>query len=194
MKILYMNQGGGGNWGAIRYSDYNVLCLAECSVIKQDFDEVDSPGHSGVPRMSIQVRESAGRVITEVRDLDGTAQGTRALLTFKVKTPSIRVVFFHLKSANAVQATHELQLAVAGLSSRNIAPTDPILWIGDFNRADEDSLSPLPDIESILEGGGQALWNLDRAMITGTWAQKVTAKVQSTSGDNGHIAIEVEIE
>jgi len=39
MKIFYMNQGGGGDWGAVKYKDYDLLLCAEGTVVKEGFEK-----------------------------------------------------------------------------------------------------------------------------------------------------------
>lgn len=193
MKVLYMNQGGGGHWGAIKYSEYDIILLAESTITKTGF-EMNWTSQDSLPPMSVQLakRDSPLRLITEVSDLDVTAQTVRPLLTFTVVEDRIRVVFVHLKSANAKAATEALKLAVAAVEKRDRIER-PTLWIGDFNRADEDVI---PDATALFVGGGQSWWDLDRAYITGDWSGfKRTVSIPATAGaDHNHAAIAVEIE
>jgi hypothetical protein len=183
MNILYMNQGGGGQWGAIKYSNYNLILLAESAVVKQNFTLTWSSQDS-LPVMSIQ-QQGGGRVITAPEDLDAVSAQVRPIMTFTIVGDGIRVVFVHLKSASEKQATDALTAAVAAAAKKQQFPT---LWIGDFNRADG---SVLPDAIPVLEAGGQAWWNLDRAYITGDWSKfNYEASVVSVAGaDHAHAAI-----
>lgn len=189
MKILYMNQGGGGQWGAIKYAIYDLILLAESAIIKDGFDLVWTS--KSKPKMSIQANKESGRSTINIQDLDNTAQTVRPIITFTTKD-GIRVVFMHLKSGSERYATDALALAVeAWEEERQFKPEIPTLWIGDFNRALDDVL---PEAQLIYAGGGQSHWDLDRAYITGDWsAFDIHASNPSTAGaDHGHVAIEVE--
>ena len=188
MNILYMNQGGGGQWGAIRYSDYQLILLAESEVEKQNF--AMNWKSSNTPVMSVQQSNTAGRIISEVTDLDVTAQQVRPMATFITKD-NIRVVFVHLKSGSEKFATDALTAAVAAVQNiEQFGAKHPILWIGDFNRA-IGSVMDTVGAKPVFQGGGQAWWDLDRAYISGDWSKyKVDASTPSTAGaDHGHAAI-----
>jgi hypothetical protein len=193
MKIFYMNQGGGGNWGAVAYASYDLLLLAEGRVTKQDFGETYNSDTA--PPMSIQVKNGSGRIITEPKDLDGTCREVRPMILFKLTTEKVWVVFVHLKSGSAKYATDALATAIKNLTGAfGVSEKDPIAWIGDFNRADDEMLGAISGFQVIQSGGGQAGWNLDRVMITGDWSKNgITTSVATTSGDHGHIGISVSI-
>jgi len=185
-KIFYMNQGGKGNWGAIRYSEYDLLCLAEWRDAKANF-KVAWSSKDSVPSMSIQVPEHSGREIVGPKDSDLTAQTVRPIVSFTVKGQAFRVIFVHLKSGDASQANAALKASVANLATLQIPNATPILWIGDFNRA--DSLSNFfESAKCIVSGGGEAKWPLDRVYTTGTWPATMTVQAEQVSraGDNGH--------
>lgn len=196
MHILYMNQGGGGQWGTIKYSNFDLILLAESSIAKEGFE---LNWHTGVPVMSVQTKsDNSQRVISEVKDLDLTAEQVRPLATFTTTVDGIRVVFVHLKSGNASAATNALNAAVdAVIKSTQFGyqKYQKILWIGDFNRADDSNLKKACNAQLLHAGGGQALWDLDRAYTSGDWSgYTCTADVVSTAGaDHGHIAIGITI-
>ncbi len=194
LKIFYMNQGG-GNWGAIHYSNYDLILLAErdTSVDPLNFDVRWGSGDS-LPPMSIQVNYNDGRLISSPIDLDRTSQHVRPIISFKIVGTNIRIVFVHLKSGNAPAATNGLQNAV---SSQNIqedmGSNKPILWIGDFNRAGYDK-QLFSSAQLLYEGGGQSKWYLDRVYATGRW-QGFTVTVQKVteSNDHRHVGLGIEI-
>lgn len=192
INLLYMNQGGAGNWGALDYAAYDILCLAESTVLKERFHEnYNSDTH---PPMSVQTKEEAGRMITEVRDIDVTALEVRPIVTFQIVKLTVRVVFFHFKSGNEKFATQALQTGVTQYLKRiNNDVRLPTLWVGDYNRATLDPLtSVFPDYKILYKGGGISQWSLDRAIITGNWNGKEPAAIKdSVSGDNQHIGIKV---
>jgi hypothetical protein len=184
MKILYMNQGG-GEWGAIKYKDYDIILLAESDNLKPGFSSLWTS--TNIPVMSVQTATAQGRIASSPSDIDRTYSSTRPIVTFTtahLKPETIRVVFVHLKSADDRMANNELALAI-----RSIArfPSLPTLWIGDFNRA-SDALMGFAHL--LYQGGGAARWNLDRAYASGDWASHdITAKNEATSSDNLHEAI-----
>lgn len=188
MNILYMNQGGGGQWGAIKYSDYQLILLAESEVEKDGFSM--NWKSSNTPVMSIQQNKSSGRIISDVTDIDVTAQEVRPMATFTTKD-NIRVVFVHLKSGNEQLATDALTVAVLAVQKMDqFGVKRPILWIGDFNRA-KGSVMDTVGAKPVFQGGGQAWWDLDRAYVSGDWSKyKFEASTPSTAGaDHGHAAI-----
>ncbi len=190
MNILYMNQGGGGQWGAIKYSNYDLILLAESNVTKQGF--YLNWESTTTPVMSIQQKENAGRIITGVTDLDVTAQQVRPMVTFTTTRDNIRVVFVHLKSGNAQLATTALMAAINAVKNKTqFDPKLPILWIGDFNRADGNVMQKELDAHTAFSGGGQAWWDLDRAYISGDWSSyNFDASTPAIAGaDHGHAAI-----
>ncbi len=197
VNLLYMNQGGNGDWGALPYAEYDILCLAESTVIKKEF--VENYNSKTQPPMSVQTTTKYGgmRLISEVKDLDLTAREVRPILTFQISGINVRVVFSHLKSGNEKFATDALGTAIASyinlIENKRSLPT---LWIGDFNRALVYNLKEeFKDCKDLIEGGGIALWNLDRAYSTGDWSKlKCNVKKGSVSGDNQHIGIVVNIE
>ena len=192
IDLLYTNQGGGGNWGAIPYAGYDVLCLAEGSVIKDGFTEVFNSRTQ--PAMSVQTNDRSGRVITGARDLDGNLIEVRPFVCFQVTRINVMVVFMHLKSGSVAYATQALENAVAQYLKMMHGKTDiPTLWIGDYNRA---AIEPLQiafnDCNVLFKSGGVAKWSLDRAVITGSWNNvRIDTKEVSRSGDNQHVGIGV---
>lgn len=197
MKVFYMNQGGGGHWGAVRYSKYDLLLLAECRDPKQGFDVQYASGTK--PSMSVQVAQgSRTRVITAAKDVDSRLEAVRPLLTFQITSPNIRVVFFHLKSGSEKLASEELRQAVKGLTTLYVLGTNaPILWVGDFNRAADDAISAeFGKVTSIIQGGGYSGWYLDRVLVTGDWGHLAVeaTKVSNAATDHDHIGIEITIE
>ncbi|HYF96019.1 MAG TPA: hypothetical protein VD969_27720 [Symbiobacteriaceae bacterium] len=187
MNILYMNQGGGGQWGAIRYSEYDLILLAESTITKEGFGLTWRSGTQ--PEMSIQTKVNAGRGITGVEDLDRTDREVRPSVTFTtVKEGPIRVVFVHLKSGSVPIATNALKAAIRAVKDRYEREL-PTLWIGDFNRADGGAMNEVR-AQAVFAGGGQAWWDLDRAYISGDWSDYViTQSTPAISDDHGHAAI-----
>lgn len=186
-----MNQGVSGHWGAIKYSDYDLILLAESNQAKQGF-EIKWESRA-LPVMSAQVKENLRtRSISEVKDLDVLCSEVRPIATFQVKA-GIQVVFVHLKSGNEKFATTALTVAVSQFVSQ-FNPNTPTLWIGDFNRATAHPLTALPGLSAVFEGGGKAGWALDRAYITGDWSKiKYQCSAKSVSfTDHNHAAIEFE--
>lgn len=194
MRIFYMNQGGGGNWGAINYAAYDLLLCAEGGVIKKGFEEAYNSETD--PAMQIQVKEDSGRMISTPRDLDTTLATVRPIILFQLRSANVYVVFLHLKSGNEAWATRALETAIKSLKAiMGSRDNVPILWIGDFNRADLGVLqSSFSGYAEVARGGGQARWNLDGAVVTGLWTREVSAKIVSKSGDHGHIAIDITID
>lgn len=192
MRILYMNQGGGGNWGALQYAVYDLLLIAESSTDKYGFTKVTES--STLPKMEIFQRDSPPgspnyRLCTYITDLDIMYASCRPILAFNLRHRySIWVVFMHLKSASQRLADESLQAAVTTLYSNYPIRGSTVIWIGDFNRASID----LPDTWRQYRGGGQSHWYLDRAVFTGVWIP-ITPSIAATSGDNAHIAISLDI-
>ncbi|MCP9752343.1 hypothetical protein [Ferruginibacter sp. HRS2-29] len=196
MNILYMNQGGGGNWGAIPYKNFDIICLAEGSVEKEGF--ITNYQSHTKPAMTVSTRENEGRLITAARDLDEAVQEVRPFVTFQVPQVNIRVVFFHLKSGNKKYATEALAHAVERFLVLTGNNADvPTLWIGDFNRSTYEPLLKLEinfKNDILFMGGGVSKWDLDWAVKTGDWTNlDVKAREASRSGDNQHVAIGVSI-
>jgi len=195
MKIFYMNQGGGGHWGAVRYSGYDLLLLAEWGGEKQNFEMVYRS--TALPTMSIQAAVSGGRMITAATDLDTLSKAVRPVLTFQITSTNIRVVFCHLKSGSANLASEELGSAVHGLTTRYLLTSEtPILWVGDFNRAEDKAISArFGCVRRLFEGGGESKWYLDRVLATGTWTKNVAARKVTVAGaDHNHQGIEITIQ
>jgi hypothetical protein len=190
-----MNQGGGGNWGAIDYRPYDIIALAESNVVKNRFK---LNWNSGTPVMSVQEADDNKRHLTEVQDLDPLGQQVRPIVTFTNPDTNLRVVFMHLKSASVPYATDALNATVDALGKKlhgTAQQNQKILWIGDFNRADDSYLKKTCNANLLYAGGGQALWNLDRAYASGDWTGfSCSSSVVSVSGDNAHIAIAVTVE
>ncbi|MBP0020387.1 MAG: hypothetical protein J7647_22890 [Cyanobacteria bacterium SBLK] len=187
MNILYMNQGG-GEWGGIRYSNYDLILLAESNNIKQGFERIWS---GGVPVMSIQ--GTAGKRLTsQVQDLDKLSQGVRPIPSFTTRGDNVRVVFVHLKSGNAAAATKSLNKAIETLTNEpTYNPNQPVIWVGDFNRADDTELLKLNGAKMLISDGGQAKWYLDRLYVSGNWTGiQHSSKIVSISSDNAHAGIE----
>ncbi len=194
MKILYMNQGVNGGWGAIKYSGYDIICLAESDQAKSTFDLAWRSTDSD-PVMSLQQKEGK-RTIINPTDIDTLCGTVRPIVTFKLRGSPVRVVFMHLKSGNEKFASEALTIAAEEV--RNLiqysAPNTPVLWIGDFNRATPGTLNNIfNDAKCLHEGGGHAKWNLDRVYITGGWKSQPKVSVVSTStADHGHQGVSVE--
>ncbi|WP_431822697.1 hypothetical protein [Burkholderia sp. F1] len=196
MKIFYMNQGGRGQWGAIKYQDFDLVLLAESDVVKQGFER---NWRGGNPVMSVQQKADAGRVITGVTDLDVLAQQVRPLATFTIRGDDIRVVFVHLKSGNVTYATDALNAAVSAIVDKGqfgYQSTQKTLWIGDFNRANDSELIRRCGVKVLFAGGGYSDWDLDRVYASGDWrGYACTAKKKSYAGaDNNHAGIEISID
>ena len=193
MSILYMNQGVKGGWGAIKYSNYDIICLAESANPIRNFD-MPWASEDSLPIMSIHVKSGLRLRISEPRDLDPAVRTVRPVVIFGIKNSPIKIVFLHLKAASQKKATDALAIvadqAIPHLKSEN----HPVLWIGDFNRALSIPLAnTFSQFEVLIESGGQALWYLDRAYKTGGWGDlRPNAKAVAVSAhDHGHAAIEV---
>lgn len=182
-----MNQGGGGDWGGIRYSDYDLLCIAESSSTKEGFASIFRS--NSIPRMEIFGRTDTDlslRVAICIRDLDWTFQSTRPIIHLPLRC-GLNVVFMHLKSGNEHRANIELMVASYALQRLGL-DEQPTLFIGDFNRA-----SSLPDQSTILyEGGGQANWWLDR-VIGINLNRRVDVEEVSRSSDHAHAGLAITI-
>jgi hypothetical protein len=197
VKLLYMNQGGGGNWGAIAYGDFHVLCLAECSVEKQGFTSVYKS--RTMPQMIVQVRDDEESHVRDIDDVDKACGSVRPIVRLRLTSDNVIVVFVHLKSGNEGRANSELEIAASAIKKHidnNVRRSDqPVLWVGDFNRAEFEVVNSLFSSASpILRGGGQAKWNLDWVFVTGKWDPAPTAEIATRSGDHGHIGIRVNVE
>lgn len=200
-KVFYMNQGGGGHWGAIPYGAYDLILLAESQVEKTGFSN-DWSSNDSLPVMSIQTKEERRvRVVKNIHDIDILNTTVRPVITFSlaftIKTRMVRVVFVHLKSASKTQADAALEIAAKGLAKEVRSLEDPVLWIGDFNRAAEppDLVSFTNSRREVFCSGGQSKWNLDRAYITGHWGDNdpVATQVTKSGADHDHAGFVVEI-
>ncbi|KVQ17432.1 hypothetical protein [Burkholderia ubonensis] len=195
MNIFYMNQGGGGQWGAIPYRDFDLVLLAESAIVKQGF-ALNWSG--GMPVMSVQQNADAGRIITEVTDLDILAQQVRPLATFTTRD-NVRVVFVHLKSGNVTYATQALNAAVNAIIDQRqfgYQSMQKTLWIGDFNRADDSELKRRCGAQVLFAGGGYYEWDLDRVYASGDWrGYGCTVETKSFAGaDHNHVGIGIAID
>ncbi|HEY6527823.1 MAG TPA: hypothetical protein VIZ65_03945 [Cellvibrionaceae bacterium] len=105
-----------------------------------------------LPEMSVQIKDSAGRLISEPEDVMTTYDGVRPVISFLIKGFNVRVVFIHLKSGSTKLADEELSAAIAAVQNKDqFNGAKRTLWIGDFNRARwPGSL----DVECLTEGGG----------------------------------------
>ena len=193
VKLFYMNQGSRGEYGTPPYQDYDVVLIAENPAVKPRFHEV---WKGGVPTMSIQAKDSDGRlrVITDVFDLDLTLQQVRPMVTFQLAREGIRIVFVHLKSGNERVATLALRAAATRLTSEprfKYQQKQPTLWIGDFNRADDKYLVEELNAKCIFAGGGFSDWKLDRIYISGDWKNFDVEVTEATraAGDHNHIGM-----
>jgi len=196
MKIFYMNQGGGGQWGAVAYSEFSLLLIAEASGpehfrVKSGFEEI----YTGkcLPEMSIQGKP--GRLINSIRDLDTLYAEVRPMVRFQLTGYSVTVVFVHLKSGNEDYATKALQTAISTLKKEQ-GETSPVLWVGDFNRADIEVLGQeLPKFNCHFKGGGASKWDLDYVITTGTWKRAIGInQVTKCATDHNHVGLSIEIE
>ena len=188
--IFYMNQGGGGNWGAIRYSDFDLILLAESDQEKDGFDMI---WVDGKPPMSIQAK-AGKRLISKVEDLDYSERTVRPMAT-ATTTDGIRIVFVHLKSGNEKAATQALSSAIDSLSSKpGFDPGQPTIWIGDFNRAKDDELIGRLGARTLHRGGGHSQWDLDRVYVSGEWpaGEPRIGQPSKAGHDHGHEAIAVQ--
>jgi hypothetical protein len=185
-----MNQGGGGQHGAIKYSDYDIIVLAESCIQKQGFNVRWSS--KTLPEMSVQIKDSAGRLISEPEDVMPTYDGVRPVISFLIKGFNVRVVFVHLKSGSTKLADEELSTAITAVQDKDqFNGAKRTLWIGDFNRARwPGSL----DVECLTVGGGNAGWDLDRAYVTGDWTGsnvRVNKSPSTAVLDHSHMAIDI---
>ncbi|AOK61846.1 hypothetical protein [Burkholderia ubonensis] len=205
MKIFYMNQGGGGHWGAVPYSEFDLVLLAESPKSAKSADLRDAKQgfalnwSGGNPLMSVQQKANLGRIISGITDLDVSAQQVRPLVTFKICGDDVRVVFVHLKSGNVRYATDALNAAVSAIIDKGQfghQGTQKTLWIGDFNRANDSELIRRCDARVLFAGGGHHEWDLDRVYASGDWAgYKCTVEPQSFSGaDHNHIGVGISID
>lgn len=198
--ILYMNQGGGGDWGAVAYASYDILAIAESSTTKKGFSETYSSATH--PVMTIFIRDGRrGRVITEAKDVDYLYESTRPLVMFQLVASKLHVVFVHLKSANVKKANAELEEACSA-AAKHLAGTSfkGVLWIGDFNRATQDPATTFgrwfPKTEVLFASGGQAKWNLDRVYYSYLHERDrldIETKKATKSSDHGHVGIKIVI-
>ena len=188
-----MNQGSsGGNAGAVEYSNYDVIMLAESVIVKEGF-VLTWRSKDSTPTMSVQTKTGA-RSISTPSDLDYTSATVRPLVTFTINGGSaVRVVFMHLKSANEPAATAALAAAIDAVIAKQFCTNERVIWIGDFNRAKKDHLkSKFADLQVVTEAGGQSQWDLDCAYASGGWKGfKMKGNVVSVSGDNAHAGIAV---
>lgn len=182
-----MNQGGGGQWPAIKYSEFNVILLAESTVRKESFDMVWASGTE--PPMSIQEVSGSVRQLNGITDLDVTAEQVRPVVTFLTRD-QVRVVFVHLKSGNERVATQALTSAIVALKAKcKFTAEVPTLWIGDFNRADDAVLLGL-GAKVVFAGGGYSSWDLDRAYVSGSWRQDyMVTPITRSALDHNHAGI-----
>jgi len=197
MKIFYMNQGGAKTnvWGGISYSNYDILLLAESDQEKKDFS-LDWYSKDSTPVMSVQTSANhRTRVIENIEDVDGTSRHVRPLVRFHIKGTNIRVYFFHLKSASEKAASEALKTAVeAEKADIKLGGNRKVLWIGDFNRADDEVLQELRPCDLLIAAGGVSKWPLDRVYATGSWGKgEVTAGKITQSTDNAHAGVAVEL-
>lgn len=194
MKLLYMNQGGAGNWAAIPYRDYNLLMLAESAIVKDGF-HVAWTSRKGIwPVLSIQSAD-ANLSIDEPCDLDYVAQHVRPLVTFTINPADpVRIVFMHLKAGDEAGATRALQSAVDAVAREQFERSEKVLWIGDFNRARVDCLrEQFADLEVLVMAGGQSQRELDCAYLSGNWqGYSLTAGIVPVPGDQSHTGIAIE--
>lgn len=187
-----MNQGVGGQWGAIKYSDYSVIMLAESADVKIGFFPIWNSAKDSLPVMSVQT--GAGRVITGPTDLFTAAQHVRPVVTFQITGgDAVRVVFMHLKSGNEKAASAALATAVDMIVAKQTNHLEKVIWIGDFNRATTDHLAnTFKNVQALIQAGGVAAWSLDCAYATGDWTgYTLSASVVSKSSDNDHAAIAI---
>ncbi len=194
MKLLYMNQGGAGNWAAIPYRDYNLLMLAESSMVKDGFHSAWTSRKGIWPVLSIQCAD-ANLAIDQPCDLDYVAQHVRPLVTFTINPADpVRIVFMHLKAGDQAAATRALQSAVDAVAREQFDRSEKVLWIGDFNRARVECLrEQFADLEVLVMAGGQSQRDLDCAYLSGNWqGYTLTAGVVQVPGDKAHAGIAIE--
>lgn len=194
LKMLYMNQGGAGNWAAVPYRDYQLLMLAESAQLKNGFTSLWTSRKGIWPVLSIQCTESAVPIAAPC-DLDYVAQHVRPLVTFLINPADpVRIVFMHLKAGDEVAATRALQSAVDAIAQQAYNRAEKVLWIGDFNRARVDCLrDKFSDLEVLVMAGGRSQRDLDCAYLSGNWqGYSVTASVVPVPGDQAHAGIAIE--
>ena len=193
MKILYMNQGVKGGWGAIKYSSYDIVCLAESDQEKSGFS-LGWKSTDSDPVMSVQEKEGK-RTIINPKDLDTLCETVRPMVTFTLRSSPVRVVFVHLKSASEKLATEAFKLAAKEVEKLSGSlSTSPVIWIGDFNRADSILGDVCDNTKCLHAGGGYSKWDLDRVYISGKWKSEPAVDVVSTSSsDHGHQGLSVEL-
>lgn len=192
VKLFYMNQGSQGNYGALRYSEYDALFLCESTDRpKTGFSYLIQTTDSK-PAMTIQVADGSGRLLTSAKDVSPTAKSTRPLL--RTTLGDVEIFFVHLKSASVTLATDEAKQAVNSVDSQSY-PTKKRLWLGDFNRAADTVLTTL-GLKEAYKGGGQANWDLDRVYVSGSWASDelpVITVETTAAGDHGHVGLAIEL-
>lgn len=194
LKMLYMNQGGAGNWAAVPYRDYQLLMLAESAQLKQGFSHLWTSRKGIWPMLSIQSADSAVPIEAPC-DLDYVAQHVRPLVTFVINPADpVRIVFMHLKAGDEAAATRALQSAVDAVAQQTFNRAEKVLWIGDFNRARVDCLRErFSDLEVLVMAGGQSQRDLDCAYLSGNWqGYSLTASVVPVPGDQKHAGIAIE--
>lgn len=194
-KILYMNQGA-GNFGAIRYSDYDLVLLAENETEIGISNPGDGPHHfymyrvGGRPPMSIHTKSHREWIIRTYP----WRQSTRPIPCFFYH--GVLIVFFHLKSGERCKniASRELRGALGSFRVRfNYLFGYPILAIGDANRADRNIFN-VYNFKQLYSGGGHSDSDLDVAYVANETDEiRFTACTPTVNHtDNGHIAIAVE--
>ncbi|MEM6746481.1 MAG: hypothetical protein AAF608_03575 [Pseudomonadota bacterium] len=198
MRLLYMNQGGKGHHGAIKYRDYDIICLAE-SDRNPDPSFFDSlyVSTDSIPALSIWIQRGLGRVATAARDLDDVKGSTRPIVSFQIKSPlsgkNIHVVFGHLKSGNATKADIEMSSVFPKLTEITGIGHD-ILLIGDLNRVHPEMLTAY-GLKLVECGGGQSHWNLDYVFASDGIADIVGSSIAAkAAADHGHIGISVTLD
>lgn len=189
MRIFYMNQGGASanSWGAVDYASYDILLLAESTTTQDGFNPLISSGTR--PPMTILLNASRDIRTSEVKNLDLTAASVRPLYTFEISCCNVRIIYMHLKSASEPRATAELETAIR--NSEHFTTRHPIIWVGDFNRADTSRTM----LDAQFRGGGVACWDLDRVYTTGVWPNGTPTTVEVTkSTDNGHAGVGIALQ
>lgn len=217
--IFYMNQGGKGQWGGIDYRNYHLLLLAESQFEEKkkmkegdtDLNRWSKNGFSTIyhttdsrPTMTIQLKKNllGQRFHGRIEDHDVTREQVRPVLSLpltktRVGGSPIKIIFVHLKSANVRQANDALSRAAWNMSGNDRFGQQPILWIGDFNRASPQI--PIGQYNQsarlLFAGGGQSKWPLDRVYYSGDWGQMPPGyKIVTQAGaDHGHLGIHIRI-
>ncbi|MEM6746142.1 MAG: hypothetical protein AAF608_01850 [Pseudomonadota bacterium] len=200
MRVLYMNQGGGGNHGAIDYASYDLILLAERddNPYPQVFDEAFVSNDSA-PAMSVWKKKGLGRALTESTDIDHTKSSTRPLVhtqaTRTIAGMFVHIIFVHLKSASATRAKAEMEVIIPVLR-KLVGLGHQVLLIGDMNRLSQDLLAT-EGMVPILLGGGHAKWDLDHAWANEALATYIGAQAKvdiaaTAALDHGHIAISID--